>query len=216
MFSELTSLTGNFTSLAANIRKSAAGISTSISRLSSGKQLVQASDNVANMAISTKIDSRVRALRSSMGNLSQAGSMLQVMDGALGQVDGMLQRMLALSVMALSSSLSDQDKAYLSIELTNLRDELDRMLMHTNFNSVQLFGQDAVLPEAEPAPSATAQIYSLDEVRDLPTGYYTVKAGDELFTGYVEHKDGESWFLVGRGREGWEFDLNGQGKTEDV
>ena len=34
--------------------------------------------------------------------------------------------------------------------------------------------------------------------------------------GYVENHNGENWILIGRGREGWEFDADGQGTPADV
>ena len=66
-------------------------------------------------------------------------------------------------------------------------------------------------------PAVHAQaLTDLNSVSVLPTGTYPFSAGGETFNAYV-HNDGTySWLLVGRGRDGWEFDTDGQGLTADV
>jgi hypothetical protein len=45
------------------------------------------------------------------------------------------------------------------------------------------------------------------------TGPIPIKMDDgTTFTGYAEHDGTHQWLLVGRGREGWEFDAGEQGK----
>ncbi|MFT5041018.1 MAG: hypothetical protein ACI8TX_001989 [Hyphomicrobiaceae bacterium] len=66
-------------------------------------------------------------------------------------------------------------------------------------------------------PEGIAELHTLSI---LPSGNYVFLAGDDAFEGYVhqEERDGEktSWLLVGRGRDGWEFDTDGQGSVRDV
>jgi|GEM_PF-880198 len=66
-------------------------------------------------------------------------------------------------------------------------------------------------------PEGIAELHTLSI---LPTGNYVFLAGDDAFEGYVhqEERDGEktSWLLVGSGRDGWEFDNDGQGSVSDV
>ncbi len=62
----------------------------------------------------------------------------------------------------------------------------------------------------------TTPITSLTQVVGLATGNYVVNANAQTFTGYVETSLGSSWLLVGRGRENWQFDANGQGTNAEV
>jgi hypothetical protein len=66
-------------------------------------------------------------------------------------------------------------------------------------------------------PEGIAELHTLSI---LPSGNYVFLVGDDAIEGYVhqEERDGEktSWLLVGRGRDGWEFDNDGQGSVEDV
>jgi len=45
---------------------------------------------------------------------------------------------------------------------------------------------------------------------------YPLTADGQTFDAYFEEHDGQSWLLIGRGREGWEFDADGQGTADDV
>lgn len=44
----------------------------------------------------------------------------------------------------------------------------------------------------------------------------SLNADGQSFSGYFEMHDGKTWLLIGRGREGWEFDTDGQGNIADV
>ena len=59
--------------------------------------------------------------------------------------------------------------------------------------------------------SANAAITHLDGLNSLATGVHSVTAGGNTFDGYVRNDGGTGWLLIGRGREGWEFDNDGQG-----
>ena len=59
-------------------------------------------------------------------------------------------------------------------------------------------------------------ITRLNQITTLATGNYPVRANSEAFTGYVLDVSGTRWFLVGRGRNNWDFDANGQGVNADV
>ncbi|MFT5125672.1 MAG: autotransporter-associated beta strand protein, partial [Verrucomicrobiales bacterium] len=57
---------------------------------------------------------------------------------------------------------------------------------------------------------------NLNAINDQPTGTYPVAADGTNFTAYVDNDGVYSWLLIGRGREGWEFDNDGQGAIADL
>ena len=59
-------------------------------------------------------------------------------------------------------------------------------------------------------------ISRLNQITNLATGNYPVRANSEAFTGYVVNVSGTRWFLVGRGRNNWDFDADGQGVNANV
>ncbi len=131
------------TNIAAYSAQSNIGIATdkttrSVARLSSGQRIIQASDDVAALTTGTTLRTGVTTLRRALLNASQGTSLLQVADGALGQIVELLQRQKALSVQAGSGSLSNTDRGYLDLEFQALSDEIDRLAKTTTFGSVQL------------------------------------------------------------------------------
>lgn len=122
----------------ANIATSNRNVVSSSARLSSGNRIVQASDDVAALSIGTSLRSSVTTLRQALTNASQGTSLLQVADGALGQVVDLLQRQKALTVNAGSGSLSDTDRSYLDLEFQALSNEINRLATSTNFSGINL------------------------------------------------------------------------------
>lgn len=121
-----------------NIGKASSKASSSIARLSSGNRIVRASDDVAAMSTGTSLRTNVTTLRMALINTSQGSSMLQVADGALGQITDILQRQKSIAVQAGAGSLSSQERSFLNQEFQNLTQEIDRLASQTNFNGVTL------------------------------------------------------------------------------
>jgi hypothetical protein len=69
---------------------------------------------------------------------------------------------------------------------------------------------------AKTATVSNNVITRLNQITNLATGNYPVRANSEAFTGYVLNVSGTRWFLVGRGRNNWDFDADGQGVNADV
>lgn len=67
-----------------------------------------------------------------------------------------------------------------------------------------------------PSSSRAQSLDDLNSVSVLPTGNYSFSADGETFDAYVQYDGTHSWLLVGRGRDGWEFDNDGQGTTAEV
>jgi flagellin len=121
-----------------NINLASAKTSTSIARLSSGHRIVKASDDVAGLATGTALRTQVTTLRTAMSNAIQGTSLLQVADGALGQIIDILQRQKAIATQAASGQLTDTNRSLLNQEFTALAAEVDRIASSTNFNGVTL------------------------------------------------------------------------------
>lgn len=126
-----------------NIGVASNSASLSIARLSSGSRIVRAADDVAAMSAGTSLQTNVTTLKMALINTSQGSSLLQVADGALGQIVDILQRQKAIAVQAGSGSLSSAERSFLNQEFQNLTQEIDRLAGQTNFNGVNLL--DGVL-----------------------------------------------------------------------
>lgn len=141
---ELLSLVGSQVAGAVHSSLSHAGkeASLSIARLSSGERIVRAGDDVASMSVAEKLTSRIAALRQALTNSLHGESYLGVADGALTQINDLLQRMDALAVQSGSGALSASERGFLNQEFRNLYDEIDRIAANTTFNGIKVLQQD--------------------------------------------------------------------------
>ncbi|MGI9539054.1 MAG: flagellin [Miltoncostaeaceae bacterium] len=113
-------------------------IGKSIERLSSGLRINRAADDAAGLAVSEIMRSQIRGMNVASRNAQDGVSMVQVADGALGNVTDMLQRMRDLAVQAANGTFSDQQRANLDAEVQQIISELDRVGTDTEFNGIKI------------------------------------------------------------------------------
>jgi flagellin len=107
--------------------------------LSTGLKLNSAGDDAAGLAISSRMTSQIKGLNMAVKNAQDGISLTQTAEGALGEVQNMLQRMRELSLQAANDTNSSDDRAYLQTELKALSTEIDRVAATTTFNNQKLF-----------------------------------------------------------------------------
>lgn len=106
--------------------------------LSSGNRLVNASTDVAALSTGTALQSQVNSLTTALTIAAQGSSLLQVADGALAQIQSIIERQQAIASSAQSGSLSDTQRGFLDQEFQNLTQQIDQLATATNFNGVDL------------------------------------------------------------------------------
>ena len=130
----------NLSSLTAqrNLNSSQSSLATSMQRLSSGLRVNSAKDDAAGLAIAERMNTQVRGLNVAARNANDGISLAQVAEGALGKVGDMLQRVRELAVQASNATNSADDRKALQAEVSQLRDEIDRVAKNTSFNGQKL------------------------------------------------------------------------------
>ena len=121
-----------------NLTDQSEKLDQAMSRLSSGLRINSAADDVAGSAIASKMESQIRSLGVAIRNGHDAISMTQTAEGALGEIENILQRVRELAVQAGNSSLSSVDRQAIQDEVTALVSEVDQISSTTNFNGVKL------------------------------------------------------------------------------
>jgi len=106
--------------------------------LSTGLRVAHASDDAAGFAMALNMSAQVTGVDRAIRNSQDGISMLQTAEGALNQINSMLQRMRELSVQAANDSLTTQDRGYLQLELSELRESIDNIASNTTFNTKRL------------------------------------------------------------------------------
>jgi flagellin len=115
-----------------------AALETSFERLSTGKRINSAVDDAAGLAIGKDLEARVSGLNQAVRNVNDGISMVQIAEGALGEVHDILTRMRDLAVQGYNGSLSTDELGYLETEHTALATALDGALNQAKFDGVDL------------------------------------------------------------------------------
>lgn len=108
-----------------------------ITKLSSGFRINRSGDDAAGLAIANKLRAESRSLQQASRNASQANSLLQIADGAVNTISGILDRMKELATASNSSTIGTQrDK--LNAEFQALKAEIDRIAATTQYQGTAL------------------------------------------------------------------------------
>ncbi len=128
-----------------NINAKASAGSTE--KLSSGYRVNRAADDAAGLAISEKMRKQIRGLTQGSRNAEDGISCVQTAEGALAEVQDMLQRMNELAVQAANGTNSVTDRKYIQDEIDQLVTEIDRVSETTKFNETYLLKGDEEQPD---------------------------------------------------------------------
>ena len=132
----MTAINTNTGSLYAQqaLTTNARGLSTVMQQLSTGKRINNAVDDVAGMAISTRLTSQIRGLNQAVRNANDGISLLQTAEGATEQVTNMLQRMRELAIQASNDKNNTNDRSYLDLEFQALTTQIGAIATNTQWN----------------------------------------------------------------------------------
>ena len=113
-------------------------LAKSTEKLSSGYKINRAADDAAGLSISEKMRKQIRGLSQASLNAQDGISAVQTAEGALNEVQDMLQRMNELAVKAANGTNSEEDRSYIQDEVNQLVTEIDRVSTTTKFNESYL------------------------------------------------------------------------------
>ena len=113
-------------------------LSKSTEKLSSGYKINRAADDAAGLSISEKMRRQIRGLTQASLNAQDGISCVQTAEGALAEVEEMLQRMNELAVKAENGTLAEEDRGMIDDEIQQLISEIDRVASTTTFNEMNL------------------------------------------------------------------------------
>ena len=128
---------------ASNLAVSNRALSSSLFRLSSGSKIVTPSDDAAGLAVSSRIDSKLKRINASLDNIGNAISFTQTQDGFLQTANKAVARMGELSLRAQDATKSNKDRELYDKEFQQLKDFVLN-LETKEFNEVLLFSDDDI------------------------------------------------------------------------
>jgi flagellin len=121
-----------------SLTNSTANLNRSLERLSSGLRINRAADDAAGLALSESLKSDIRALDQAGRNAADGVSMVQMAEGALDEVSGILVRMRELAEQAANETMGSTERGYINTEFTTLQSEITRISDSTEFNGIKL------------------------------------------------------------------------------
>lgn len=179
--------------------------SKSTEKLSSGYKINRAADDAAGLAISEKMRKQIRGLSQASLNAQDGISAVQTAEGALNEVQDMLQRMNELAVKASNGTMSESDRQSIQDEVAQLETEIDRVSETTKFNETYLLkgdtnGEKGIDFKYKTASVTKQDLYYLDkgEVKTLVAGTYAdaVPTDKTYFTEKTGKQVGEAYTAV--------------------
>ena len=128
-----------------NLNSTSGRLQTSYERLSSGLRINHARDDAAGLAIaeSLKADSKVAAV--GIRNANDAISIINITDGAVGQITNVLSRLGELAEQSANGVYSNSQRSALQLEFTALLSEVERIAYTTEFNGLNLLSNGATV-----------------------------------------------------------------------
>jgi flagellin len=184
----MTAINTNTGSLYAqqSLNTNARSLATVMQQLSTGKRINNAVDDVAGLAISTRLTSQIRGLNQAVRNANDGISLVQTAEGATEQITNMLQRMRELAVQASNDTNNTADRGFLNGEFQQLKSEINRVAQNTQWNGSNILdgtgginsdGSFAFQVGANANQMIKAQLSNMGVGTALQTGYTTMSAG---------------------------------------
>ncbi|HWU22182.1 MAG TPA: flagellin [Nocardioides sp.] len=121
-----------------NLTTTQTSMSASVERLSSGLRINKASDDAAGLAISQGLTAQINGIGQAVRNAQDGINVVQTADGALTEVQSILQRVRTLTVQGANDSNDANARADIGTEIGQLSNELDRIKNTTKFNGKAL------------------------------------------------------------------------------
>lgn len=110
----------------------------SLEKLSTGLRINRAQDDAAGLAVSEQMRSQIRGLGKAKSNAQDGIALLQIAEGAAGEITNILQRQRELATQAANDTLTSSERKYLDNEFKSLSNEINRIASSTNYNGMNL------------------------------------------------------------------------------
>ncbi len=133
-------------------------LNTSIAQLSSGKRIVNASDDPAGIAMAMETQGLIGGLGQASSNTSNAQAFLQTADGALSNIGTLLQTAQQLATEAADGSFNGTQLTALDSQYQGILTSINQIANGSTFNGISLLSGAAVTFQVGATNSANDQL----------------------------------------------------------
>jgi len=130
----------NMSALYANrqVKFNEIGLNKDIEKLSTGQRINRGGDDASGLAVSEKLRSQIRGLNQAGRNIESAVSFIQTTEGYLAETQDIMHRVRELAVQSANGIYTDEDRAQIQVEVSQLVDEVNRIASHAQFNGLNM------------------------------------------------------------------------------
>ncbi len=113
-------------------------LSKSLEKLSTGLRINRASDDAAGLSVSESMRSRIRGMDRAKANAEDGIALLQIAEGATGEINNILQRMRELAIQSATDTMTTTERSYTDKEYGQLVNEITRISGSASYNGMTL------------------------------------------------------------------------------
>lgn len=123
-----------------NLNNTQSSLQNVLTQLSSGSRINSGADDAAGLSLASGLQANQTALTQSSRNAGQGVGLLQTADGALSQVNNLLNRAVTLATEASNGTLNSTQDAAANQEYQSILAEINNIGSTTTYNGQQVFG----------------------------------------------------------------------------
>jgi flagellin len=123
---------------AAALGQQNASLSKSLEKLSTGLRINRASDDAAGLSVSESLRGKIRGMGRAKTNAEDGIALMQIAEGATGEVNNILQRMRELSIQSATDTMTTTERQYINKEFGQLMNEITRITLSASYNGMTL------------------------------------------------------------------------------
>ena len=110
----------------------------SLEKLSTGLRINRASDDAAGLSVSESMRAQVRGMGRAKSNAEDGIALLQIAEGATGEINNILQRMRELAIQSSTDTMTTTERSYTNKEFGQLMSEITRISNSASYNGMTL------------------------------------------------------------------------------
>jgi flagellin len=110
----------------------------SLEKLSTGLRINRASDDAAGLSVSESLRGKIRGMGRAKSNAEDGIALVQIAEGATGEVNNILQRMRELAIQSSTDTMTTTERSYTDKEFGQLMSEITRISNSASYNGMTL------------------------------------------------------------------------------
>ena len=121
-----------------SLEKNHTSLAKSLEKLSTGLRINRASDDAAGLSVSETMRAKIRGMGRAKSNAEDGIALVQIAEGATGEISNILQRMRELSIQSATDTMTTTERSYTDKEFGQLMSEVTRISNSASYNGMTL------------------------------------------------------------------------------